>query len=112
MRLANYNGEPTLPEEVLKLLLYETLNFSEHWVETNFVEYAVNAINNINVPDDYFSADICRNVSELITQLLVEQLPDFGSHRYAGALTYEITGTYTVVIEIETRALDKTIYRF
>ena len=110
-RLANYNGASQLPFEILNLLLSEALNFSEHWIETNFVEYAVNAINEINVPDDYFASDVCRSTSELITQILVEQLPDFGSQRYTGTLTYELISIYNAVITIQAQALDRTIYR-
>ncbi len=109
--LINYNGDTRLPAEVLSLLLSEALNFSEHWVETNFVEYAVNAINELNVPDDYFASNVCRSTSEIITQILVEQLPDFGSQRYTGKLVYRLTHVYNAVIDLETRALDPNIYR-
>ena len=94
----------------MQMLLSEALNFSEHWVETNFIELAIEALNRNASLDDYFASDVCRMTSEIITLILVEQLPDFGATHYAGKITVTIYNTYMVTIKIFTSALNKQIY--
>ena len=99
MNLSPCGADDTMVDSIMDLLIAEALNFSNDWVDTNFKEYAIEAINQKDVPDHLFARFVCGKASDIINEIIVSNVPNFGASVYTGKIKYQVRSAYLVLIE-------------
>ena len=104
--LSPYESQLEYSYAILHHLCDEALSYSDHWVQSNGVEDAVSSIDAVVPTDNHsFAYDVCRNASMMIYQIITEQIPDYGSNKYAGKVLHKPRNNYDVILEIESNVL-------